>query len=69
MIPKGQYGAGTVMVWDTGTYDPMDDNIPLEQQLARRKIISSSTASSCVEVLRWCAPASPGSTRMVASVG
>jgi bifunctional non-homologous end joining protein LigD len=38
VIPKGQYGAGTVMVWDTGTYDPMDDNIPLEQQLARGKI-------------------------------
>jgi hypothetical protein len=38
VIPKGRYGAGTVMVWDTGTYDPMDDNIPLEQQLARGKI-------------------------------
>jgi bifunctional non-homologous end joining protein LigD len=38
VIPKGQYGAGTVMVWDTETYDPMDDNIPLEQQLARGKI-------------------------------
>ena len=24
-IPKGQYGGGTVMVWDTGTWEPLDD--------------------------------------------
>src|SRR5919107_5084364 len=24
-IPKGQYGGGTVMVWDTGTWVPLDD--------------------------------------------
>jgi bifunctional non-homologous end joining protein LigD len=24
-IPKGQYGGGTVMVWDRGTYEPMSD--------------------------------------------
>ncbi len=23
IIPKGQYGGGTVMVWDTGTYEPL----------------------------------------------
>jgi bifunctional non-homologous end joining protein LigD len=23
VIPKGQYGGGTVMVWDTGTYEPL----------------------------------------------
>jgi bifunctional non-homologous end joining protein LigD len=23
-IPKGQYGGGTVMVWDRGTYEPLD---------------------------------------------
>jgi bifunctional non-homologous end joining protein LigD len=38
VIPEGQYGAGTVMVWDTGTYDSTNDNIPPEQQLARGKI-------------------------------
>ena len=37
VIPKGQYGAGTVMVWDKGTYEP-DDGIPLDVQLARGKI-------------------------------
>lgn len=25
-IPKGNYGAGTVMVWDQGTYQGLDDN-------------------------------------------
>jgi bifunctional non-homologous end joining protein LigD len=25
-IPKGQYGAGPVMVWDQGTYTPKDSN-------------------------------------------
>jgi DNA ligase D-like protein (predicted 3'-phosphoesterase) len=35
-VPEGQYGAGTVMVWDTGPYDPQD-GIP-ERQLAQGKI-------------------------------
>ncbi len=29
-IPAGQYGGGTVMVWDTGTFDPLTDS-PLEE--------------------------------------
>jgi bifunctional non-homologous end joining protein LigD len=37
VIPEGQYGAGTVMVWDTGTYDPQND-IPPDKQLAQGKI-------------------------------
>jgi bifunctional non-homologous end joining protein LigD len=37
VIPDGQYGAGTVMVWDTGTYDPKN-GIPPDKQLAQGKI-------------------------------
>src|ERR1700704_6163634 len=37
VIPEGQYGAGTVVVWDTGTYDPQD-GIPPDRQLAQGKI-------------------------------
>src|SRR5579883_599979 len=34
VIPKGNYGAGSVMLWDTGTYQLLGD-IPVEQQLAK----------------------------------
>jgi bifunctional non-homologous end joining protein LigD len=37
VIPPGQYGAGTVMVWDLGKYEP-PENQPPEEQLARGKI-------------------------------
>ena len=34
IIPKGNYGAGTVIVWDTGTYRPIED---LPDKKAREK--------------------------------
>ncbi len=37
VIPEGQYGAGTVMVWDKGAYDPQGDLSP-ERQLAQGKV-------------------------------
>jgi bifunctional non-homologous end joining protein LigD len=37
VIPAGQYGAGTVMVWDKGTYKSKDA-VPPDAQLARGKI-------------------------------
>jgi bifunctional non-homologous end joining protein LigD len=36
VIPPGQYGAGTVMVWDLGKYESLE-NLP-EEQLALGKI-------------------------------
>jgi bifunctional non-homologous end joining protein LigD len=37
VIPDGQYGAGTVMVWDKGAYDTKDGVLP-NKQLARGKL-------------------------------
>lgn len=36
VIPPGQYGAGTVMVWDLGKYESLEN--PPEEQLALGKI-------------------------------
>lgn len=33
-IPQGNYGAGSVMLWDRGTYELLGD-LPVEQQLAK----------------------------------
>jgi DNA polymerase ligase (LigD)-like protein len=37
VIPPGQYGAGTVMVWDLGKYELLE-NRPPEEQLPGGKI-------------------------------
>ena len=37
VIPKGHYGAGTVMVWDTGIYTT-SGHLPMEKQLQRGEI-------------------------------
>jgi bifunctional non-homologous end joining protein LigD len=37
VIPEEQYGVGTVMVWDKGTYDVADD-LSVEEQLAKGTI-------------------------------
>ena len=36
IIPKGQYGGGTVMVWDTGTYESLGG--PVKKDLAAGKL-------------------------------
>jgi bifunctional non-homologous end joining protein LigD len=36
VIPPGQYGAGTVTVWDLGKYEPLEHQPP-HQQLASRQ--------------------------------
>ena len=37
VIPESHYGAGTVMVWDRGPYEP-EGSIPPDEQLARGKL-------------------------------
>ena len=32
VIPEGQYGGGTVMVWDHGTWEPEQDSKPASQR-------------------------------------
>jgi bifunctional non-homologous end joining protein LigD len=37
VIPEGEYGAGTVMVWDRGSYE-LEEEMPAEEQLTRGEI-------------------------------
>ena len=34
-IPKGQYGGGTVMLWDRGYWEPEDDGVSIEKALKK----------------------------------
>ena len=38
IIPEGQYGSGAVVIWDSGTYDLLEGDDPI-QALESRKII------------------------------
>ena len=52
-IPKGEYGGGTVMIWDRGRWRPRGDP---RQGLAQGGDLSSlySTARSCMAFGTWC---------------
>ena len=51
-IPKGQYGGGTVLIWDRGRWAPEFDP---HKGLPRAISNSRSTARSCTAAGIWCA--------------
>jgi len=51
-IPKNEYGGGTVLIWDRGTWTPSSTRT----RVSPRAISSSrSTARSCPVAGIWCA--------------
>ena len=57
VIPEGQYGAGTVMVWDTGTYNSQD-SVPPDRESPRARSTWCCTVGSCAAVSHWSEPES-----------
>ncbi len=45
IIPPGNYGAGTVIVWDEGTYEP-DDNIGTDKKTAEKDLLKQLKAGT-----------------------
>ena len=50
IIPKGNYGAGTVMLWDTGRWEPIGDP---HAELKRARSPSTFSAKRCAAAGRW----------------
>lgn len=40
IIPKGNYGAGTVIVWDEGTYEPLDDSVKKGKKAMEKSLLT-----------------------------
>jgi bifunctional non-homologous end joining protein LigD len=55
VIPKGNYGAGEVIIWDEGTYVPLGTNVPLGYSGgdpdAGEKLMSTALAKGHVTVI------------------
>jgi bifunctional non-homologous end joining protein LigD len=47
IIPKGEYGGGTVIVWDEGTYEPIE---PVKGKKAQEKHLLKQLASGSVKI-------------------
>lgn len=52
-IPKGQYGGGTVMLWDRGYWEPEGNKTP-EQALAKGDFKFTLEESGCMAASFWC---------------
>ena len=64
-IPKGQYGGGTVMLWDRGYWAPEKGFEKIDQALAKGELSSSWKASVCMAPGCWCAPNAIAEARRV----
>jgi len=47
IIPKGEYGGGTVIVWDEGTYEPIE---PIKGKKAQEKYLLKQLASGQLKI-------------------
>ena len=52
VIPKGNYGAGNVILWDNGTYDMVDPKLR-KKGGAKGNCISFCTARNCTASGCW----------------
>ena len=48
IIPKGEYGGGTVIVWDEGTYEPIE---PIKGKKAQEKHLLKQLESGSVKII------------------
>jgi bifunctional non-homologous end joining protein LigD len=47
IIPEGEYGGGTVIVWDEGTYEPIE---PIKGKKAQEKVLLKQLASGQLKI-------------------
>lgn len=47
IIPKGQYGGGTVIIWDQGTYEPLE---PAKSKVDQEKIMTKAFFSGSIKI-------------------
>ena len=47
IIPEGNYGAGTVIIWDEGTYEPIED---VGEKIAQEKHLSKAFKDGSIKI-------------------